>query len=529
MKLKRATMTLVGASAVVMAGLVVLPNTAFGSSPHPPTLYVATSGTNVNNDCQASINPCQTVSFALTQAQDGATIKVQAGTYNEQLRITHPVTILGAGSTQTVIEPSTVPNSDTDTDSNQPQFFVIDVSNTTGVNLKDVGINGSAATASLESGGCAQDFVGAYYHDASGSMTNDTVTGIELPVDLFGCQGGLGVYAATDSSSSTHSALSMSSDNVNNYDKNGITCDDPGTACTIKSTTVTGIGSTPLIAQNGIQIWAAGANLSGNAISGNTYDGPNYTATGILIGNPATLSVKNNQVTHNDSNIYLLQDQDPAWVYCGNTGSSCTDPAAAGTTFKLTGNHVADATNADAQPVGSGYGDGIDLDSVTENTTLTHNVADNDPGNGIAFLGATNVVATRNTARNDDNGVYLGVGLTGVTANANTLVRNTVSSSLNDGFLADSSSGGNTMMHNRSQLNANLDVQDLSTGAGTAGTANGWASTTCTTSAPSGLCHAVATFKAGTSAGTRGHRNHHGVSRGAGRSTSARLHKAPRR
>ena len=55
----------------------------------------------------------------------------------------------------------------------------------------------------------------------------------------------------------------------------------------------------------------------------------------------------------------------------------------------------------------------------------------------------------------------------GVTANANTVRNNIVSSSLNDGFLADTSSGGNTILHNSSQLNGNLDAQDLSTGAGT--------------------------------------------------------------
>jgi hypothetical protein len=157
----------------------------------------------------------------------------------------------------------------------------------------------------------------------------------------------------------------MSSDDVNNYDKNGITCDDPGTVCNVKNTTVTGIGSTPLVAQNGIQIWAASGSLSANVVTGNTYDGPTYSAAGILIGNPYTLAVKNNQVTHNDTNISLIQDQTPDYVFCGNTTTACTDPAAVGSTFQLTGNHASDATNVDGNPVGSEFGDGIDVDSVT--------------------------------------------------------------------------------------------------------------------------------------------------------------------
>ena len=530
MKLKRATITLVSASIVVMAGLVVLPNTAFASSP-APTLHVATSGTNVDNNCQSSINPCQTISFALTQAVSGATIKVQAGVYDEQVQITKAVTIVGAGANQTVIEPSTLTATDSDSDGGQPILYVVDVNGTTGVNLKDLGVNGSAATTYLNTDGfaCAQDPVGVYYHDASGSMTHDTVTDIEMPVGLFGCQGGLGVYVTTDiTSEASGSVLTMNSDNVNNYDKNGITCDDPDTVCTIKNTTVTGIGSTPLIAQNGIQVWAAAATLRSDAITGNTYDGPDASATGALIINPYTLVVKNNQVTHNDANVYVLQDTTSGWVICGSpTVVSCPDAAFSGTVFMVTGNHVSDATNADAQPVGSGYGDGIDLDSVTEATTLSHNVVDDNSSNGIAFYGASDVAATRNSARNDDNGFYFGLGSVGVTANANTVHNNSVSSSLNDGFLADTTSGGNIISHNSSQLNGNLDAQDLSTGAGTAGTANSWLADSCTTSDPSGLCHTAASVRIAGHA--KGHRGSKSDSHGTTQSASTRGRKAPKR
>jgi hypothetical protein len=511
MKFKRVTITLVSASIVAVAGLVALPGAAFASSrtPHPShthstTLYVATSGTDTDNSCTASINPCRTIDFALTQAASGATIKVQAGTYNEQVQITKPVTIMGAGASQTVIEPTSVPSTDTDTDSTEPQAYIVDVTHTTGVNLKDIGVNGSAASSSI--GACAPDYVGVYYHDASGSMTNDAVTGIELTpaADFFGCQSGLGVYAATDSGSVTPTVLSMSSDNVNSYQKNGITCDDPGTVCNIKNTTVTGAGSNPTIAQNGIQIWAASAGVTANVITGNSYEGgPGSNATGMLLLNPYTLSVKNNQVTHNDTDIWLLQDS-PGYVICGNLSSSCTNPAAAGTTFAITGNHASDAINYENNPIGSEYGDGIDVDSVTAHMTISGNVVENDPGNGIALFGTTGVLAQRNTVRSDDNGFYLGAGTVGVSANANTLRKNTVSASSNVGILLDIQTGGNIVVHNSSQLNSVLDAQDNSSGAGTAGTGNNWEADNCTTSAPSGLCHTAASVKKGTAADTRG-------------------------
>jgi hypothetical protein len=488
------------AVALILAPLMIV---AQATSASPTTLYVGPSGTNVNNNCQAVLNPCQTITFALGQAPSGATIKVQAGTYDETLRISQPVTILGAGATQTVIEPTAV-TSDADTDSPFPQFFVVDAANTAGVNLKDLGINGTAATASFDTDGlgCAQDFVGAYYHDASGSMANDTVTGIEMPADLFGCQGGLGVYAATDSGSASPSVLSMTSDNVNNYDKNGITCDDPGTSCTIKGTTVTGIGSTTAVAQNGIQIWAASGRVASNVIKDNTFDGTVFSAAGVLVGNPQTLTMTKNVVTDNDTNVSVIEDQDPAFLFCGNQTTSCTNLANPGTTLRFTANHLTDATNVEDNPVGSEFGDGLDIDSVSTATSLRRNVVDDNSGNGISLLGASNLVATANTARNDDNGFFLSTGTTGVTANANTVRRSTVSSSLNDGFLVDASSGENTFLRNNSQLNADFDAADSSTGTGTAGTNDSWEANNCSTSDPSGLCHTAATRRLGAAAHT---------------------------
>ena len=138
------------------------------------------------------------------------------------------------------------------------------------------------------------------------------------------------------------------------------------------------------------------------------------------------------------------------------------------------------------------------------------------------------VTAIRNSARDDDHGFYFGVGSVGVTANANTVRNNIVSSSLNDGFLADPSSGGNTILHNSSQLNGNLDAQDLSTGAGTAGTDNSWEADNCTTSSPSGLCHTVATTRIAAEH-SKGHRHSRHASQGAGQSASTKARKSPRR
>jgi parallel beta-helix repeat protein len=480
-----------GASAAMvmaLAGVVLLPGVA-GANPN--VLYVAAvGGSNGGNSCQSAAKPCATISFAVSVAAPGAKIKLQAGTYNEQVAITKPVTIIGAGATSSIIKPTAEPNYDSDTDSSQPQFYVVDVKDTTGVTLEDLGIDGTAATSSFgtDGDGCGQDPVGIYYHDASGKLTEVAVNGIEMPTDLFGCQGGQGVYVATDAGSATPSNVTMAFVLVTNYDKNGITCDDPGTYCNIAGSKTVGIGSTSLIAQNGIQIWAAGASLNADVVNGNTYDGPYYAASGVLIGNPSTLTVSKVQATSNDSNIYLLQDQQSGYLYCGNLTQSCTNPAASGTTFTLSKNTASNGTNTYGNPIASGYGDGIDVDSVTTPTSVSQNTASSDPGNGIALYGATGVSVVKNTLSGDGNGLYLGSGTVGATALDSYLASNTVTSAAVNGILADTASSGNDFQKNSSTGSAAFDARDNSTGSGAQGTADGWVSNTCTTSSPAGLC-----------------------------------------
>ena len=60
--------------------------------------------------------------------------------------------------------------------------------------------------------GCGQDYVGIYYHGASGAISNVSVSGIDMPSDLFGCQGGQGIYVnstPTDPATVTVNGVSM--------------------------------------------------------------------------------------------------------------------------------------------------------------------------------------------------------------------------------------------------------------------------------------------------------------------------------
>ena len=123
----------------------------------------------------------------------------------------------------------------------------------TSATLASISVNGSTATSFFT--GCGQDFVGVYCPDASGVLANVNVTGFLLQVSRFVCQQGLGVEVATDGGSASPSKFTIQNVNVFNYDKNGITCDNAGTVCSVSNSVTTGVGAIPLIAQNDIQVF----------------------------------------------------------------------------------------------------------------------------------------------------------------------------------------------------------------------------------------------------------------------------------
>ena len=417
--------------------------------------YVATTGSNTGNNCSSATAPCQTITWALQKqaAEDvTGTIHVAAGTYVEQVTATPAnsnVTIKGASEATTIIEPpASGLSSDTDTDSSQPQFYVMDVQpGTTGFNIEKLTVNGLNASSFLQNDGdgCAQDYVGIYYHASSGLMKKVAVTGADMPPGLFGCQGGLGIYVdstssdtanvtmqklsltAPQSTSTTKADLPAATYNndilpvkaipagfsgggviVNGfnlqatpdgpkdlfitgttgsdspkgstvnydaytpaYDKNGITCDDNWTTCTVTGSTIQGEGPTNAVAQNGIQAFGAASVTIGGAsptlannVSDNTYTGgggSGNAASGILLLNNGPTLVENNNVSDSDVDIYAGEVQAYGLVY--------PTPG----TWLIADNTVSGATSDGESAGEDGYGEGIQLDSTTNNAVVTNN------------------------------------------------------------------------------------------------------------------------------------------------------------
>jgi hypothetical protein len=87
----------------IVAGLVVGGAHAAAAG---TTLYVSTSGLDTN-PCSKSA-PCQTFQHAVVVASAGDTIKVAAGTYNQSVDLTKPLTFAGAGAGKSIIDGTNV-------------------------------------------------------------------------------------------------------------------------------------------------------------------------------------------------------------------------------------------------------------------------------------------------------------------------------------------------------------------------------------------------------------------------------------
>jgi parallel beta-helix repeat protein len=468
--LSRAAARLVVVFGLVAGGMAALTPLAQASA--GGTLYVNANTGVDSGTCRLAAHPCQTIAYALTQAATNATstIKVAAGDYPQPLAISNSVNIVGAGDSgdsPTVIDPSTlIP--DTDTDTNTPQEAIVDVTDTTGVTLKGLEISGTNAEGNFSWPGCGDDFVGVYYHDSSGTMDADQVTGIELPPSLFGCQSGLAVYVASDAGDT--SSVKMSVLNVNNFQKNGVTCDDAGTTCSLGTSKITGIGANSQIAPNGFQgVDTNSVTLNKDTIKDNSYTGGVYQATGALIFDVGTVTATGNTLSDNDINGYFGSDgtgpTEGIWTISGNTMNGATDNVPGGY---------------------AGFGWGIQLDSTSNPVTITDNTVHGSAAYGIALTGASNATVSDNIVTGSgSDGIYVGGPGSSVTTSAGDAIENnTANSNKGDGIHADTDSADNAFTGNTAQTNLLYDLQD-------AGTSNGWSGNTCSPpndSNPSGLC-----------------------------------------
>ncbi len=470
--------------AAVAAGLVagVIVSVAPMASAATNSWYVATTGTNVGRDCANAAKPCATITYALAEqalSGQGGTIHVAAGTYTEQVALSTAnsnVKLTGASTATTTIQPPSAGlASDTDTDSSQPQYYVVDVApGATNVSIKNLTVSGLNGIGFLDTdgNGCGQDYVGVYYHSASGSVSKVAVTGIDMPADLFGCQGGQGIYVDGNSTVSINKAslltptvgtvtkASLPAGTLTNqvlpvHSTSGYTSgailvngfslsatQDGAKAFFVSGTlpepvgsgsTVTFNANTPAYNKNGITCDDNGASCtitnsivqgegptnaiaqngiqafgSSAVLTGNSVSGNTYTGGGA--GNSATgILLLNGDTFSVTGNTVSSNDVN---IYAGDVPAFGLQAPTVGT-WTISNNTVSAATDLGLSAVEDGYSDGIQLDSTTNPVNVQGNNITKCHQAGILLTGVTGATiggtgSLGNTADGNDVGLLLG-------------------------------------------------------------------------------------------------------------------------
>lgn len=241
---------------------------------------------------------------AVNAASPGDVIRVCKGTYVEQVSIRIPLTI--AADNGAVLMPSNMQSNTTSLFDAAPLAVALLVSDATDVTIHGLIIDGSNNGISA----CAPDLFGIAFQNASGTVRRTTVRNFKLAANLNGCQSGSGIFV--ESGGGQESSVTLETNSIHDYQKNGITADEIGTTVLIRSNVVTGIGPTTGAAQNGIQIgFGAGGAIRNNAVSNHLWspctDASTCTAvaTSILVTQSDSVTVTGNDVSISQVGIFI--------------------------------------------------------------------------------------------------------------------------------------------------------------------------------------------------------------------------------
>jgi len=367
------------------------------------------------------------IQAAVNAANPGDHIKVFSGTYTEQVTISKNHLDIDAIGQAIIKAPTTFAD---------PTEAIVHVSGARGVELNGFTIMGNSAATNGADFGVLVDGGG------KAEISRNRITNITDP-SLSNGQGSVALqFGFTNSAGDTVSigTGSASRNVIDQYQKGGIVVIGSLTTgntttrsnADISRNTVTGLGPTSTIAQNGIQVSSgARGKVSDNVVSGNQFTGPDFESTGIIVFNTSDVKVTDNKTFANDEGILLF-----------------------------------DATGV----------------------KVSYNSSRNNTFNGIGVLGGSgNKIEDNDASRNGFDGINL-ENTTGNIVKDNRTFQNGRA-----GIFLEATATGNIIKHNHMKHNnpANTadgaDAVDLSTGTGTAGTANTWRHNRFRTSSPAGL------------------------------------------
>lgn len=385
-------------------------------------------------------NPLQysTIQGAVDAANAGDVVQICPGIYPEEVTVAKSIglTNVPAMANPTVAIPAGGAVQNITKLSGEPGAAQIAVIGTKAY-VKNLVVDGAGNNINQ----CGFELVGIYFQNAGGTIQNNTVQNQLLPSGTEGCQSGQGIYVQSVNAGTP--AMSIVGNNVSNFDKNGITINEPAATGTIKNNTVTGTGPVDYIAQNGIQVgFGASAHVIGNTVSNLDYSPNTDTASGILFyGDDASTDltaqeINSNTVSSAQIGIVLVETNGTAGkmaqIASNNVSGAFfggivldSDTTASSDYIRVAGNIVTGTSPYD------------DIDVCSDHNTILKNTVSSSTEGGIhldglcqepdnSTTGVNNVVSTNQI---DDNCVGI---LSGPPVGANTIKSNSFASNTNN-------------------------------------------------------------------------------------------------
>jgi len=178
-----------------------------------------------------------------------------------------------------------------------------------GAVVKNAGASASVQNLTVRAGSLAtacdafpDSLAGIRLDGAAGSITNNTVTGLQQGTSGDGCQEGNGIEVRNTAGTGTPQ-VNVTGNTVSSYQKTGVLVKGQVSAV-VTGNTVTGYGPVGFIAQNGIQVSAgATAAVNTNTIKNNDYTPKSLDACGLLIFQANGVKVGKNAFSGNEKDL----------------------------------------------------------------------------------------------------------------------------------------------------------------------------------------------------------------------------------
>jgi hypothetical protein len=246
-----------------------------------------------------------TIGDALAAALDGDTVFVCAGVYPEQVVVNRRIRLRGAPGA--IIRPSSMVANSTSLRTAETIAAVMVVTAKATITGLDVdgsqnGIVGCSPSGPL--------LMGIFVRATTAAIKKNKVHGTQLADGT--CDNGAAIYVQGNGTGVAR--VQVFRNEVYNYQRSGIVVSESGTQGLVRRNTVTGEGSTPLIAQNGVQFsFGASGVVQGNVVTNNetvsngcVFDGGNLSFQsdrGLINNNTFTGNTGGVIVTGNQNRI----------------------------------------------------------------------------------------------------------------------------------------------------------------------------------------------------------------------------------